>query len=131
MGQQVGDMFASLGDVLSNPEATAKGASILANELRLYAQYLVYMQSLKPWQYSLLPQNDRYIRCIQLRDGAKSYFLELLISYNDVATDKEFADLVHEIQAMGVDFGVLPLREYGLSAATQADAAATTGGSAS
>ncbi len=113
MGQQVGDMFVSLGDVLGDPDITARGAEILEHEIRLYGQHLIYMQHLKPWQYSLLPQNDRYVRRLQLSDGPKSYFLDLLLSYNDAADRDSFRNLLVELQDQGVDFSLLPLTEYG------------------
>ena len=106
-------MFVSLGDVLGDPDITARGAEILEHEIRLYGQHLIYMQHLKPWQYSLLPQNDRYVRRLQLSDGPKSYFLDLLLSYNDAADRDSFRNLLVELQDQGVDFSLLPLTEYG------------------
>jgi len=109
MGQQIADSYAYLAGVLADDDALDTAERILEQELRNYAQYLIYFQHLAPWQYQRLSRNDRYVRGLFYGDGEyDSYFRQLVTSYVDVVGTEKAEALLKELQAGGVDFSQLP-----------------------
>ncbi len=96
-GENIGDLYLRLGAALDNDELINKGLSVLESEIRRYAQHIIYFQSLKPWQYASLQNNDRYIR-----SGRTPYFMSLLQTYNVGGGDTKA--LMEELALQGVNF---------------------------
>ena len=94
-GEIIGDIYLRLGQALNDESISEKGLNILESEVRKYAQYIRYFQSLKPWQYQSLQRIDRYI--------AGSYFMSLLQAYNKGGGDVDV--LITELEDEGVNFG--------------------------
>ncbi len=92
--QKMAELYARIGVVTGNKEASAKALEMLGNELRRYAQNVKYYQSLNPWQYATLPQTDRYIETY--------YMVNLLQDYSDAGGDVE--KMISELEDMGVNF---------------------------
>ena len=95
LGRNVADVYMRIGTLTENTALFDKGVDILESEIRRYAQYVRYAQSLTPSQYASLQRNDRYID--------QTYFLELLRDYHSNGLDLEA--MVDEIEAMGVNIG--------------------------
>jgi hypothetical protein len=95
LGRNVADLYMRIGTLTENTALFDKGVDILESEIRRYAQYVRYAQSLTPSQYASLQRNDRYID--------QTYFLELLRDYHSNGLDLEA--MVDEIEAMGVNIG--------------------------
>ena len=95
IGEIIGDLYLRLGQALNDESITQKGLDLLESEIRRYAQYIRYFQSLKPWQYQSLQRTDRYI--------AGRYFMSLLQSYNSGGGETE--ELMTELENQGVNFG--------------------------
>jgi hypothetical protein len=95
IGEIIGDIYLRLGQALNDETVSQKGLDLLESEIRRYAQYIRYFQSLKPWQYQSLQRTDRYI--------AGNYFMSLLQAYNHGGGDTE--ELMLELENQGVNFG--------------------------
>ena len=93
IGRNIADLYMRIGNIVGNNALIDKGMSILENDIRRYAQYVRYHQSLTPSQYASLQRNDRYID--------QTYFLELLRDYHNANGDLEA--MVNELEAQGVN----------------------------
>ena len=119
-GQRMAQIYAFLGEQSKNPADTKKAESILMGEIRKYAQFIRFYQSLTPDLYSRLSYYDQYID--------QRYFIDLVQSYSALS-DGNSKRVVAEITKLGVnmeriyDFirasseqGAAPEPEYGESA---------------
>ena len=94
IGPSVIDLYTRLGDVTGNEADIQKALDLLEHEIDLYSQYVIYMQSLTPSQFTMLTRTDRYIH--------DTMFMQLLQLYANAGGDTEAK--LHELQARGVDF---------------------------
>ncbi|MDE7408112.1 MAG: hypothetical protein K2M76_06795, partial [Muribaculaceae bacterium] len=113
-GVQLGEKYAQIynlvGEALNNDEALARSNSILRDEIDRYTQYILYFQSLKPWQYASLPTNDQYIYMLKYSNNDyDSYYEGLIHRYINQATDAESREMLNDIVQRGVDVTKFPL----------------------
>ncbi|MDE5649888.1 MAG: hypothetical protein K2I35_02570, partial [Duncaniella sp.] len=92
--QKMAQLYARIGAVTGNKDASAKALDLLGKELHRYAQNVKYYQSLNPWQYATLPRTDRFIETY--------YMVYLLQDYADAGGDTE--KMITELEDMGVNF---------------------------
>lgn len=96
MGQRVAQAYALLGEDSGSAEDTAKAKAILENEIKRYAGYITFYQSLDNSDYRRLTNNDQYID--------QFYLMDLINLYDIIASDEESQALLENIQAQGVNF---------------------------
>ncbi len=98
MGEQIGDLYCRLGDILENKEMTEKGYSILESEILRYAQTYKYLLSLQrvPWQLATISRIDRY---------APTYLASLIKTY--YADGGDIDNLLTKLDESGVDISRL------------------------
>ena len=96
MGQRVAQAYALLGEDSGSTEDTAKAKTILENEIKRYAGYITFYQSLDNSDYRRLTNNDQYID--------QFYLMDLINLYGIIASDEESQALLENIQAQGVNF---------------------------
>lgn len=94
VGLDAAQLYATLAELTDDKEADEIARSIVKQELDTYTQYIIYYQSLKPWQYLTLPYNDRWID--------QYYYLRLLQEYADLGADAE--QYMQDAALKGVDF---------------------------
>lgn len=90
IGMMIANAYIELGEASGNKADTAKGLSILKNEIMRYAQYVRFYQSLNQSQYSLLSQEDE--RIDQTLFGA---MIQLYNQYTNDAQTKVLLDALH------------------------------------
>ena len=90
----IADLYLRLSLPLGDDTLREKAIEILDSEIRRYAQYMIYFQSLKPYEFATLQRNDRYIQ--------SAYFTTLLQMYSNADADVEA--LMEELSVQGVNF---------------------------
>ena len=91
---QLIDLYARLALATDDDKVHERAKEVLMNEINLSKQYLLYIQSLTPLQFSNLSRTDRYIY--------DTYFLNLLQLYASLGEDSD--KLIEQLQNEGVDF---------------------------
>lgn len=91
---QLIDLYARLALATDDDNVYERAKEVLMNEINLSKQYLLYIQSLTPLQFSNLSRTDRYIY--------DTYFLNLLQLYASLGEDSD--KLIEQLQNEGVDF---------------------------
>lgn len=94
IGANIADLYLRLSLPLGDDTLREKAIEILDSEIRRYAQYMIYFQSLKPYEFATLQRNDRYIQ--------SAYFTTLLQMYSNADADVEA--LMEELSVQGVNF---------------------------
>ncbi|MCC8071655.1 MAG: DUF2723 domain-containing protein [Bacteroidales bacterium] len=93
IGQQIANIYTKLNIMTGEESDLQQALSILRREIEKYAQYVVYYQSLKPWQYASLTRYDYYID--------QGYFMDLIEDYINLGGDIE--ELQDYLDGLGVD----------------------------
>lgn len=96
MGQRIAQAYAILGELDSSAVDTQKALNILTDELDLYAQYVIFCQSLTNSGYNRLSYNEQYVD--------QHYFMDLLDLYGVIANDQQVEDMVKSLETKGVNF---------------------------
>jgi hypothetical protein len=115
IGPSVADLYIRLGEVTGNESDFAKARALLENEINLYKQYVLFIQTLTRSQFVMLPRSDRYIY--------DTMFMQLLQLYANAEGDTE--TMLKDLQSQGVDFGRF-YRDNKVSASADSVAADTT-----
>ena len=92
--QRMAQIYARIGIATGNKEASARAVELLENELMRYGKNVKYYQSLNPWQYSTLPQTDKFIETY--------YMVYLLQDLSDAGGDTE--KMVDRLTDLGINF---------------------------
>lgn len=92
--QQMAQVYDRIAIATGNKAAGEKARKLLRDEIRRYAQNVIYYQSLSPQLHQTLQVNDRFIEVY--------YMVYLLQDYADAGGDPE--PLIQELEAMGVNF---------------------------
>ena len=96
MGQRVAQAYALLGEDCGSDEDTAKAKALLESEIKRYAGYIIFYQSLDNADYRRLSYNDQYID--------QHYLMDLINMYGIISSDEEAQALLESVQAQGVNF---------------------------
>ena len=96
IGQRIAQAYAIIGEECKSEADTQKALDILGKEIDLYAQYVVFCQSLDASDYLRLSYNDQYID--------QHYLMDLLDLYGIIASEEQTENMVHELEARGVNF---------------------------
>ncbi|NBH91971.1 DUF2723 domain-containing protein [Duncaniella muris] len=92
--QRMAQIYARIGIATGNKEASGRAVELLENELMRYGKNVKYYQSLNPWQYSTLPQTDKFIETY--------YMVYLLQDLSDAGGDTE--KMVDRLTDLGINF---------------------------
>lgn len=93
IGQDIGELFVTLGKATGNNADVKQGLAILHDEAIRLGQHVRYYQSLSPRLYAALPNIDQVID--------RYIFMSVLESYSTSGGD--ITPLLEELTAMGVD----------------------------
>ena len=96
IGQRIAQAYAIIGEECKDEACTQKALDILEKEIDLYAQYVIFCQSLDLGDYRRLSYNDQYID--------QHYLMDLLDLYGIIASEEKTENMVHELEARGVNF---------------------------
>ncbi len=96
IGQRIAQAYAIIGEECKSEADTQKALDILGKEIDLYAQYVAFCQSLDASDYLRLSYNDQYID--------QHYLMDLLDLYGIIASEEQTENMVHELEARGVNF---------------------------
>ena len=96
IGQRIAQAYAIIGEECKDETCTQKALDILEKEIDLYAQYVIFCQSLDLGDYRRLSYNDQYID--------QHYLMDLLDLYGIIASEEQTENMVHELEARGVNF---------------------------
>ena len=96
IGQRIAQAYAIIGEEYKSEADTQKALDILGKEIDLYAQYVVFCQSLDASDYLRLSYNDQYVD--------QHYLMDLLDLYGIIASEEQTENMVHELEARGVNF---------------------------
>ena len=96
IGYRIAQAYAIIGEECHSEADTQKALDILNEEIDLYAQYVVFCQSLDLNDYRRLSYNDQYVD--------QHYLMELLDLYGIIASEKQTQDMIAGLEARGVNF---------------------------
>ena len=95
MGQQVANVYYTLGKASGDNSAIEKSTQVLESEILRYAGYLKFYQSLNPSQYERLTRTDKYID--------QQYMLDMLGDYGQQCGDEKYQELAQKLVNAGVN----------------------------
>jgi hypothetical protein len=95
MGEQVANVYYSLGKASEDQTSIDKSNKILEDEIMRYADYLKFYQSLSPSLYDNLTSTDKYVD--------SQYMLNLLADYGQQCGEEKYQEIAKKLVTMGVN----------------------------
>ncbi len=104
VGASIADLYLALAEKTGNKEAEQRAKEIYEDQIKRYAEYIPYMQSLTPGQYASLSVGDRCVYQIVDSKGRYSYLATLIGNYAESFGVEQAQDFLREVsQQAGVD----------------------------